>query len=153
MEYQDFPILNNLDYQLINTNYNTNKENKKNIISNICNKINTILLSLFHLNNLYNSTINNEINNHKKLLTKTQNNLSNLFNIQTQPTETINSFSIFDFLKELNILSASFLEWLKVEEKEYYRSVAIKTLHELITNQNQLIESLNNSYVKFYKYM
>lgn len=150
MEYQDFPILNDNVYQFLNDQYNSNKANKKNFIISICNDINHIIISSL---NLYNSRITKELGNCKASLSKILNNLSSLFSITIKPASTINTITLFDFLINFNNLINNFFQWLKLEEKEYYRSIIHKTVDELLEKENQLIKSLNDSNIKFYKHM
>lgn len=153
MNYNDFPILTNQEYQLMNENFSTIQPNRKAQISKICFEINTCKNSTLTLSNKFNKKICDSLNQTHTTLEKLLNNLTSTFNINETSNNTIVDMNIFSFLnKVVNIISLIQV-WSTTEEKTYYKSIAQKSIVELLNILNSLIKSLQLSNVQFFKYM
>ena len=154
MNYEDFPILKNNEYSFLHEQYLSKPpQNRESLIQQICNEI------IFYLNNCsfiktsYNNKINQAIKLSHQTLTKHLNNLSSLFSIQTISTQNISTFNLFGHIKGLNKIISLTFNWLDTEGKEYYKALAKKNIKELINSTNEILSSMEDSNINFYKHM
>ena len=90
MNYNDFPILSNEEYNLMNEHFNNNHQtDRKTQLFKILTILNNCFNICIGLTSLYNLKINNAINNTKKCIEKNINNINSTFNIEITNTKTI----------------------------------------------------------------
>lgn len=154
MNYDDFQLLTDSEYFLINSHYSSSsKTNHQELINEICD-------ALFVCTN-YCKTINGKLNlKLQKIFNETNqkldlilNNLISTFNIsntQNLNNEKPNIFSICEHL--INLINLHH-NWILNEEKEYYKKLAINNFNELIIILKNIFSALKNSFVLTFKYM
>lgn len=154
MKYDDFPILNNSEYSLLAEQYTaTNIKNRESVIKEICQELSICLSNCWLIENLYNNKIHLAITQTNKTLSKYLTNLSCLFEIQSQQTQTISTFNIFSFIKKINHIIRLTADWFSNEQKEYFKVVAKKSIDELLTSLDIIFSILEESNIHFYKHM
>ena len=154
MKYNDFQILNNEQYYIINQEFSNNEEqDKKTIINSICEELNKIVGLCFSLSNQHNQHINKEIDETINTLVKIKNNLIETFNLKSATTINIVSTNIFSILKMLSSLSTPFLRWVMLETKTYYKSLAQNCFIDLTNCLNKILEAIEKSNIKLFKHM
>ena len=154
MNYNDFPIIAENDYNLINQHYTLNKQKDRNdLVFSIYKILKSCSLSLFQVEKKYNQNILKTLTQSNNILTKLQNNLISTFNIPPFQAKHINNFSVFSFLKELNNIITLFIEWKNTETKLYYQKIIDNSLLEIINLQISLLDVLNQSSIFFFKHM
>ncbi len=153
MNYNDFPILNNDEYELINQQFSSNLpfERKFHLLQ-ICKEINLCSSSCFVISSQYNQKIIHTLSATNKTLTKLFDNLTSLFNLNNKAT-TIENFSIFTFIKKLINLNNLFQDWIANEKKEYYIAIAQKSIKEINSCVTDICSALDESNLHFYKHM
>ena len=154
MNYDDFPILNNSEYQILNEQYNKLiRPERKDIIIKICTEISQISFSFFQLKNKYNCKILNSLNLANKTFEKIHDNLASCFNVTLLKINQIENFNLFTFLKRTTNLLFLLNKWITIEEKEYYKSLAEKSYLNVNEMLNEIFNSLQQSNVTFFKHM
>lgn len=154
MKYNDFPILNNDEYNLINSHFfNTEKFDRKTTLIKICNNISCCKNLCLELSSKHNLKIRNAINHTYEILNKLNENLSSSFNLNILPNNTIKTCSLFDFMKKITNINSLILEWSKNEQKEYFKSIALNTMKDLVDILKAIISALEESNIILFKHM
>ena len=153
MNYLDFPILTDSEYNLLNEHYNKTTFERKKIIAQICHELNLQQTFCIDKKSRYNSNTTKNIEQAIVVCSKLYNNFSSQFNIQSTKISSVSNLSVFAFLKKINKTSSLLTMWMENETKEYYKSLAIKSLNELISSSSQILQSLDDSYLHFFKHM
>ena len=153
MKYDDFPILSINEYKKLNTRFSENTNtNKNDILNEICQDLSNCSHSCLNLFQEYNKEIKQSLTLTNTILTKVYNNLTAIFDLN--PIKTyVSTTSTFNLLNKLIKIISNINKWLQLEEKIYYKSLATKTLDEIISCANSIISALDNSNIKFYKHM
>ena len=154
MNYNDFPILNNEEYNLLNEHYSSLYPfNRKELINNLCLEINICCNTCLKLSNQFNPQIRNSINNSHQTLIKLFNNFSSLFNVQIKPNQLMDNLSIFTFIKRIINITKLLNQWLVNENKEYYISIIKKSILDIFNSLENIFSSLEKSNLLFFKHM
>lgn len=153
MRYNDFPILNDNEYKFLNEQFNNSSFNKKEILTKICFELNTIINFNFTNKEKFNNKIKQEIFNGIEIANKWLNNFSSQFNISLKSTTNIVNINIFSLLKKFNTVIYQLTTLIKHESKEYYKSLAINCINEIISTSSNILQALNESNLILFKYM
>jgi len=153
MIYNDFPILNDNDYKLLNEHFSLQQFNRKNIINQLCNELNVVANICLEIKNSHNNKIKTAIENTQKTVSKLFDNFSSLFNIYPTTSKTILNTNIFSFFKRLTKILELLTNWEQNETKEYYKTLTQKSINEITKELNGLFVSLENSNFYFFKHM
>lgn len=154
MNYNDFPILSNEEYNLMNQHFNNeHTTDRKTQVDKIFSLLDSAYNICVGLSNKHNFKITKSITTFSQTILKVKNNFTATFNLNTNSNKTVFNYTIFklldkifDIIHELNI-------WISFEEKTYYKTLAQKSLKEIIIESKQILLSLNNSNVLFFKHM
>jgi len=153
MNYNDFPILNNEDYKLINEQFNqTQVFDRKTQASKIYIELINLKNSSFKELNSYNKKILSALNTTIKTTTKLIDNLISLFNTPQTDHNTTNA-SLFSFINRTINCIKLFSNWETNEPKEYYKNIAHKSLLELTSSLQEIFLALDDSNLLFFKHM
>ena len=154
MNYSDFQILSNEAYQIINEKYSsTSKPDRKSILFQICKELKTCSNFCFNLENKYNFKIRKSIELANSCIIKLYNNLQTTFNLYNNPNLSVENFNLFGFLKKLTNIISLFSSWNNLEAKEYYKSICEKSISDLLDVFQNILSSLEESDIRFYKHM
>lgn len=153
MNYSDFPILTENEYNFINEHYTKTTFDRKKLITQVCFELNIKQTSCIDKKSKYNSNISKNIEQAIAVCAKLYNNFSSQFNIQSTQISSVSNLSVFLLLKRINKISSLLTTWIESETKEYYKTLAIKSLNELMSSSSQILQSLEDSYLHFFKYM
>jgi len=153
MDYNDFPILNNSDYENINKQYQAKMEfDKKHTLYNISHELQQTIQSAINLAKSTNKQINHQLENLINIATKQKNNISTIFNTSQNENQSVDE-SLFNLLKRVLKIISLYLLWGQNEEKIYYKSLSTKSINELIAISSNILSSLNLSQFYFFKFM
>lgn len=153
MNYNDFPILTNLDYELINKQYSNETFDRKNQLTKICQNLDLCRQVCFEIEHFHNIKVKTSLQNTFSTTTKLLDNLTCTFNISISKKNEIFKTTIFSLLKILSEIISLFSIWLKNEKKEYYMSMCLKTQQELSACLNNILNSLEESNILTFKHM
>lgn len=154
MNYNDFPILNNNQYEFLNIQFLQNKEfNRKSILNEICNDLCTCKFSCFAIDNGYNIKIKAALKHGSSILTKLYENLTSTFSIQHKPHSGLKVLNIFELLNKINRIVLLCLEWQKDEPKGFYKTISQNTTIELLNISSSLTNALSSSNFVLFKHM
>ncbi len=152
MDYFDNPILSETEYQIINSHYAKNlpqdrltHANKINIQLQDCKKM---CLNIHNVNAQISSALSSTIAEINLII----GNLQACLNVTTESNSTI-QFSLFKFINKLLTGASMFLEWEQQEQKEYYKNLALKCHKKIMLCIKNILNSLENSTIKIFKYM
>ncbi len=151
MNYDDFPILTNSDYELLKEKFFFPKKDRKAEIEKVCDQLRS--LSSCNVTTIkLNAKVVNSLTSLKRLSSKLENTFSSLFSLHTSNNEIL-SISLFGFIKQ-------FLECIRLlsclaesEDKPYYRKIFISSSREILLEVSNIISSLEDSTIKFFKHM
>lgn len=154
MNYNDFPILSNDDYKLMEEHFeNKPKENRLFYLSEVLSILNIAYNTCIGLSKVYNQNIRKEISKTKNTVEKIKNNLSSIFNNNHTQQNWINKTNIFNLLNILIEACKQLNEWAKMEEKAYYKTVLFNSINDIYLNILNILKSLEKSTIHFYKHM
>ncbi len=150
MTYNDFPILNSTDYQILSSEFEKQKP-KTDRTTSIA-RISMLLLDCKNSCSSLKTNINIPI---KKEITKANTNISAILenlNASTN-TNTIKEFNVFTFLNKLSKCLHEFILWFEVETKEYYKNLILKSISSLSVCIENITLAISKSTIKIYKFM
>lgn len=154
MIYNDFPILNNQTYNLLNEHFSHQQNfDRKSTINLICKELNILLNTNIENKNQYNRKIRKSIENCLHTTRKLFDNFSSLFNLAITPKHSYINLNVFSFLNRLTKTLSILTSWQHNEEKEYYKTLANKSMNEIIINLSDILSTLEESNLYFFKYM
>lgn len=153
MEYNDFPILNNNEYKIINEHLlQSSHFCRSSLTLNICNNL-SYCISLCDSNRIQlNHNIKNVLFQTKQTMQKILENIKETFNIKLTNSQYYN-FNLFTLLKKLSNTSTLFCNWIDNEQKTFYKTFAHKNNIEILKCIEKLLEALENSNIYFFKHM
>lgn len=152
MMYNDFLILSNESYSLLNQQYqNTSKDRK--FFANILYTELQDCLSLCNTIKDINPSLKKQLATSKSILNQILENLTANFNIQKLEQKEIVQFNIFTFVNKLTQTLTITTSWQNSEEKFYYKTF-IKNVNLSILNiTKNILITLENSNVILFKHM
>lgn len=154
MNYDDFQLLTDSEYFLINSHYsNSLKPNNKELINEICNTLFACTNYCKTINEKLNLKLQNILNETFQRLSFILNNLTSTFNVSTTKNFVDEKFNIFLVCECIISLLNLHKNWILIEEKEYYKKLAINNFNELIIILKNIFSALKNSFVLTFKYM
>ena len=157
MTYNDFPILNNNEYKILNEQYEQwskhSKSDRKSQILKICNELNNSISFCLQLKSKHNLKIRTSIEQTRQSLINLLDNICCCFNISLSHQNQLTNYNLFSFLKQQNHLLRLFNDWQNFEEKEYYKTIIQKSIIIILDCNSNLITSLEESNINFFKYM
>ena len=155
MKYNDFPILNNSDYEFLSNQYQNfgMPFDRKTQLVKICQEISLCRNICFEIENKHNFKVKNAIEKAKSTLTKLFDNFSSTFNINITSTKLVLNLNLFSFLKRIIKIISKINNWSTHEQKEYYISMSQKSAAELLICLEEILSALEESNVQFFKHM
>ena len=154
MSYNDFQILTDSEYFLLNSQYEQARKIKnKNIIIQIEKTLDECISCCNDKNTKLNTKTQSLINQTKQQLTNILNNLTATFNISINQNYNENKLNIFTLGEHVTDLINLHHQWILIEEKEYYKNIAIKNNSDLIFILKNIFSALKDSFVLTFKHM
>lgn len=154
MNYNDFPILNNDEYNLINNHYlNKTIFDRKKLLSQINNEIINCINLSFNIQANFNLKIRKSIENMHKNLVKIQTNLTTTFNLDIVFNQNFSNFNLFSFINRILNIINQLTNLILNEQKEYYKKLINKNIEDLICALKEIFLALDNSNLLFFKHM
>jgi len=151
MNYEDFPILSNADYELLKRELSFPKSDRIKSIEPITQALHT-LSNCCSTTKKLNTKIINSINQAKKICSKQQNNFSSLFNIPTANNQ-IENLNLFTMIKKILFTSRDLAILAEDENKIYYKKLFLKSSQELIATAADILSTLQDSYIVTFNHM
>lgn len=153
MEYNDFPILDDARYKLMQDKFNEQfafdrKENVFLIYSNLC-ECNLACISLY---NKLNKSICDCLKQNRPKLELAISNLEATFNLHINKTE-IKEINLFAFLIKLTNILKHINFWQQKEQKEYFRHFALQLSADLTEVLFNILSTLEKSNIQLFKYL
>lgn len=154
MDYNDFPILDDDKYQLIQSQYeNFLPFNRKDNVNKIYLLLEECRHLCFGLTKQYNANINRSIFNTLHELERVMDNFNSTFSIKLDYKKQISEFNLFQFLKKLIECVKEISLWNLKEDKVYYKKFSHDN-HIIILNcVYNLVSVLENSNIRIFKFM
>ena len=153
MEYNDFPILDNSQYKLMQDKFNEQfsfdrKETVFIIYSSLteCNFTCTLLYAKL------NKTICESLKQSNEKLELAISNLEATFNLHLNKTE-VKEMSIFGFLCKLTNCLKQINLWQQKEQKEYFKHFALQLSADLTAVLSNILSAIEKSNIQLYKYL
>lgn len=153
MEYNDFKILSNEQYDMLNKQYVINENIEMDILNNLFLNFDQCKSFCFGLSNKVNKQIQQALNNARQEYDKLINNLNLTFNITAHTPQTIQSFNLFSFAKKVveGLILVQQLCFVSANKKiSNFVCATTKTILEILSN---LFSALEKSNIHLFKYM
>jgi len=154
MTYHDFQILSNEEYKILESHYNnSNNFSKNNIINSIYNNLTNAKTSLQQGNTINNYQLKKELNNHFFILNKLEDNLKSIFSLEYSKPILVESFNLFNYVKNLFSIIKLLNTWQEHENKEYYKKTIKFSKFEIENLISNILSILSTLSINFYKFM
>lgn len=154
MNYSDFQILSNDEYELMKTQYLTQRNfDRAETIAFVFQKLSFCKNMLTCINKNLNLKIKLSLEESNENINNILNNLETLFSFSKSKEKTCQQFNIFLLINNLLETTKIFINWSENENKEIIKSFTKKTTNTLIEIILNITKNLETSYFKFYKYM
>ena len=153
MNYNDYPILTNQEYETISNNFNFSKPERKTVCTNLYQELASTLDICSNILNKYNHTITNQLKSLQISISNIIENLKANFTFSSFQFSSYSNSNIFKLIIKIqNCLKLSH-NWCLTEEKDYYKNMA-KTIYNKVFELNyNLISAIEKSNVKLFKHM
>ena len=153
MKYNDFQIFDESVYSALNTKYKESEFfNRKTIVTKLYLELLDIVFLCTAPSN-YNKLILNNLLDLKNCTNKLIDNLKANFSFANINNTFYKNCNIFKIIKKItNCLNLCNI-WQKQEDKKYYKNIIFNFSNSLISKNINLLSCLENSYIKFFKYM
>lgn len=153
MDYNDFPILDDGQYKLLLDKFNeqssfNRKENSFSIYLDLHQCANSIPLLFQQVN----SQIAAQLQIAKQNLDAAISNFEATFNPPRQNIE-IKESNLFNFLKNLAKIQKKLTNWLKFEQKEYFKQFILNLLENISTILTNILSNLESANLRIFKHI
>ena len=153
MEYNDFPILDDAKYKLMQDKFNEQFAfNRKENVFLIYLELNQCVNSIPLLFSQVNSQICEQLKLAKQNLDKLISNFEATFNLPQQ-TKEIRQTTLFNLLKNIAKIEKNLINWLRQEQKEYFKQFALNAIEEIFNNLTNLLNAVDAANLKLFKYI
>lgn len=146
MNYNDFPILNDEEYFLIQAQYESLPWNRNEKVYAIFLTLQQSLNMCYAIKENFNNKIKSALNQSKQIVEKILYNLSNVFNFKSTNLSVPSEFNIFTLTKKMVEASKQFEDWRLNEKKEYYKKIAHSCILDLLSTVNVILNSMEASF-------
>lgn len=152
MNYNDYPILSDEQYKLMQDkfneqNYFDRKENSYSIYLNLKECTNSITF----LYQKVNAQICEQLKIAKQSLEKATSNFEATFNLPNKQA-AVKETNLFNLLKNLAKIQKKLANWLKFEQKEYFRQFILNLLEDVSNILFGLLNAVENSEIRLFKH-
>ena len=152
--YNDFPILSDQAYLLMNQEFAKTRVYSRDIA------INQIFFALCECKNLcynvgsnYNKRVIDAVAHAKEDIDNCITNLQTAFELDELPQQEIKEFNIFSILKNLTNSIGLTFEVFTHEAKEYHKKIASSNLKLLTQACQTILTALESSQIKLFRFM
>lgn len=146
MTYNDYPILNDDEYYILQTEYNSNSFNRNENVYKIFLDLQKCLVLFYSTERNFNSIINQSLIQSKEIIQKILDNLTTLFNFKTSNTNFNSNQNIFTLVKQMINCSKQFVSWFQGDQKEYYKKFAHNCAIDLLYAVNVILNAMEQSF-------
>jgi len=153
MIYNDFQILSDNTYFSLNNHYLSQKKDRKTYANILYSELAWCHNILATIKPHINLNIKKQLNNSKNVLQQILENLLANFKIEKTNNSSAVEFNIFYFIRKLIQTLTITNSWLIDEEKTYYQQFIKNTNASIIAIISNLLSSLENSEIIFFKHM
>ncbi len=152
--FNDFPILNDQDYLLLNKQYNLQSGiDRTTTVANVYLQLMQATNACSFIANSVNKSIRDLLNeSHNQLITICEN-LDIIFNLNMKSSNQVVELNIFSFLKNISTAIDGLMQLSQHETKEHIKLFIDRTCLTLIQLINKFLESLSKSNIRLYKYI
>ena len=153
MEYNDFPILDDARYKLMQDKFNEQFafDRKENVFL-IYLELNRCSDEIPLLFSQVNTQICEQLKLAKQNLDKLISNFEATFNL-TRQTKEIRQTTLFNLLKNMAKVEKNLINWLQQEQKEYFKQFVLKSIEEIANNLINLLDAVDSANLKIFKYI
>ena len=153
MEFNDYPILTDDQYNLMRQEYQSSLFfDRKNIAHKLFYILNDCNNMFYSINIKFNLKTTNAITNLNKEISKICESLAINFNIENSVSQ-VKDFNLFKYLRNISLAMNELIIWLTHEEKEFYKKTIQSFFSLLLEKENELFLKLEQSNIQFYKHM
>lgn len=154
MLYNDFNILDDGEYQIINLHYQQSKpQTQSEIVNKLFVNFDQCKSFCFGLNKCVNKRIQAVLVNAKSEFEKLISNVNTTFKIDAKTTKVVSAFSVFDFANKLIEGLKLAQEFLNLATDPKLTDFAKQTTKTILDITDQLFNALANSNIQMFKYM
>lgn len=154
MDYNDFQILNDEEYKIIEEQYNNFRPQADHqiVAKNTIALLNNLKVLSSQASAYYNKKISNELISALPILEKTISNLQYNFH-PTKAETTSNPCNIFNILKLYNQTTLNLFVLFQATDKQSLRKILSADIYSLVNAFNKILIQMENSNITFYRFM
>ena len=152
MNYNDFPILSDTDYNFLNEKFNSENFERYDCVSKIYLLLNETKFLFYEVNNI-NYKLKKSLLNCKQNLQKLQDNLTATFTLNYEPKKEIKNNNLFSFINKIFEIAKLYKLWFENEDKEYYKKLALNSLEILFNSISDILTVLEKINIILFKHM
>lgn len=153
MNYDDFPILNSLEYNKLNEHYSNSALNRNEVIDKVFKLINICVNSCFLITKQVNAQIKNKLYTCKTIMEQILENIHANFETPSKKTTEYYELSLFGLLNNLFDCIEILNSWFLKEEKIYYKNFINNTIKSLIFCIKNILKAISESKIILFKHM
>ena len=154
MLYNDYQVLNDDEYQIINLHYQqTEPQTQSEIVNKLFVNFDQCKSYCFGLNSCVNKRIQAVLNNAKAEFEKLISNINTSFKLNAKTTKVVSTFSVFDFANKLIEGIKLAQEFLNLATDPKFTDFAKQTTKTILDIANQLFDALSSSNIQMFKHM
>lgn len=154
MLYNDYQVLNDDEYQIINLHYQQTKpQTQSEIVNKLFVNFDQCKSYCFGLSSRVNKRIQVVLNNAKAEFEKLISNINISFKLNTKTTKVVSTFSVFDFANKLIEGLKLAQEFLNLATDPKLTVFAKQTTKTILDIADQLFDALSSSNIQMFKYM
>lgn len=153
MEYNDFQILSNEQYDMLNKQYLNNENIEMDILNNLFLNFDQCKSFCFGLSNKVNKQIQHSLAYARQEYDKLINNLNQTFSISAHTPQTIQTFNLFSFAKKVVEGLTLIQQLCNVSATKKITNFVCSTTKTILNILNNLFSALEKSNIYLFKYM
>lgn len=156
MNYDDFPILDDMTYKIMQEQYslsNTDQADRYEILATALNCLATLLNCEISNTDQFKKSIVLALNNSKIRIENIYNSILKTFNTDPVKINHTRSYNIFEYLNKLLSIFINIDKLENVQEKPYYKQNLNQNKNAILEIISNILSSLESSSVHFFRYI
>lgn len=152
MDYNDFPILDDISYSIIRERFNNSAPTHHELIANIFTSLELLINSEIKNINQFNKSITTSLNNNKQNIKSISDNFSTLFNLTYTENSNIKNLNIFTFVNKEIKICKDISTLINKVEKNYLKQSLSQMCDDILSSSSEILSALETTSMHIFKY-